>query len=226
MLIFLSGNRPLGQNRTDYLSSFFLQVAPALYTHKVAHKKAIEKQQERIANLQLKLQSDGKIDMDDMSANNETDEGPVRKKKFIFGIFLRGLTKFQEFVHRNLNLIQLLTPMLLQDGPFLIVRLVLVAYYKVTGMILNRIDSSLSRVENRSNTLYYFVWFHSLVSRGAGAAGAAAPLLPFAHGGQLCPFLIAIELFYHPNNFASDVRNVINESELIIVGCIGRHWSF
>ncbi len=139
MLIFLSGNRPLGQNRTDYLSSFFLQVAPALYTHKVAHKKAIEKQQERIANLQLKLQTDGKIDMDDMSANNETNEDPVRKKKFIFGIFLRGLTKFQEFVHRNLNLIQLLTPMLLQDGPFLIVRLVLVAYYKVTGMIWKRL---------------------------------------------------------------------------------------
>ena len=183
MLIFLSGNRPLGQNRTDYLSSFFLQVAPALYTHKVAHKKAIEKQQERIANLQLKLQTDGKIDMDDMSANNETNEDPVRKKKFVFGIFLRGLTKFQEFVHRNLNLIQLLTPMLLQDGPFLIVRLVLVAYYKVTGMILNRIDSSLSRVEYRSNTLY-----HSLVSRGAGAAGAAAPLLPFTHGGSFALF--------------------------------------
>ncbi len=41
--------------------------------------------------------------------------------------------------------------------------------------------------------------------------------------GQLCPFLIATELFYHPNNFASDVQNVINESELIVVG---RHWSF
>ena len=41
--------------------------------------------------------------------------------------------------------------------------------------------------------------------------------------GQLCPFLITIELFYHPNNFASDVRNVINESELIVVG---PHWSF
>ncbi len=41
--------------------------------------------------------------------------------------------------------------------------------------------------------------------------------------GQLCPFLIAIELFYHPNNFASDVRHVINVSELIVVG---RHWSF
>ncbi len=39
--------------------------------------------------------------------------------------------------------------------------------------------------------------------------------------GQLCPFLIAIELFYHPNNLASNVRNVTNE--LIVVG---RHWSF
>ena len=49
-----------------------------------------------------------------------------------------------------------------------------------------------------------------------------SPLLT-GQRGQLCPFLIAIELFYHPNNFASDVRNVINESELTVVG---RHWSF
>ena len=52
------------------------------------------------------------------------------------------------------------------------------------------------------------------------------PLLPFAHGGQpgqLCLFLNTIELFYHANNFASDVRNVINESEFKIVA--GRHWS-
>ncbi len=57
------------------------------------------------------------------------------------------------------------------------------------------------------------------------AAGAAAPpvLCSRRQRGQLCPFLIAIELFYHPNNFASDVRNVINELELIVVG---RHWSF
>ena len=59
--------------------------------------------------------------------------------------------------------------------------------------------------------------------RGAGATEAAGAAVPpaFAHGdsgGQLCLFLIAIELFYHPNNFASDVRNVINESDLIIVG--------
>ena len=55
--------------------------------------------------------------------------------------------------------------------------------------------------------------------------GQLPPPLPFAHGGrgQLCPFLTAIELFYHPNNFASVVRNVINESEQIVVG---RHWSF
>ncbi len=54
--------------------------------------------------------------------------------------------------------------------------------------------------------------------------GAAAPL-PFSHGGSagsFALFSLAIELFYHPNNFASDVRNVINESELIVAGC---HWS-
>ena len=108
------------------------QVAPALYTHKIAHKKAMEKQQERIANLQLKLQTDSKIDFEHMSTNNETIKD--QKKKSIFGMFYRGLTNFQNLVHRNLNLIQILTPMFLQDGPFLIVRLVLVSYYKVTGM--------------------------------------------------------------------------------------------
>lgn len=61
-------------------------------------------------------------------------------------------------------------------------------------------------------------------NRGAGATGAAArPPPALCSRGQLCPFLKAIELFYHPNNFASDVRNVLNQSELIVVG---RHWSF
>jgi hypothetical protein len=58
-------------------------------------------------------------------------------------------------------------------------------------------------------------------NRGAGATGAASPPPTLCSRGQLCPFLKAIELFYHPNNFASDVRNVINQSELIVVG---RHW--
>ena len=53
------------------------------------------------------------------------------------------------------------------------------------------------------------------VSKPQGAAALCSR-------GQLCPFLIEIELIYHPNNFASDVRNVINESELIIAGC---QWS-
>ncbi len=53
------------------------------------------------------------------------------------------------------------------------------------------------------------------------AAAFPCPLLTGAAGAAL-PFLIAIKLFYHPKNFASNVRNVINESELIVVG---RHWS-
>ena len=62
------------------------------------------------------------------------------------------------------------------------------------------------------------------IIRGTGGAGAAAPPALCSRGqrGQLCPFLITIELFYHANNFVSDVRNVINESELIVAG---RHWS-
>ena len=53
--------------------------------------------------------------------------------------------------------------------------------------------------------------------RGAGATGAAGATAPLAlcsrgQRGQLCPRFIE-----------SDVRNVINESELIVDG---RHWSF
>ncbi len=71
--------------------------------------------------------------------------------------------------------------------------------------------------------LLQHVNFHAIGSDPPRPAGAAAPLALCSLGQrrQLCPFLIAIELFYHPNNFASDVRNVINESELIVVG---RHW--
>ncbi len=58
------------------------------------------------------------------------------------------------------------------------------------------------------------------VFRGAGAAPPA--LCSRGQRGQLCPFLITIELFCHAKNFASDVQNVINESELIVAG---RHWS-
>ncbi|XP_028396484.1 transmembrane protein 26-like [Dendronephthya gigantea] len=110
------------------------QVAPALYTHKLAQKKAMDKQKDRIANLQLKLHADTKLDLAGIADDDyETNKDPVPKKKSVLGIFVKGITIFQNFVHRNLNLIQLLTPMLLQDGPFLIVRLVLVSYYKVTG---------------------------------------------------------------------------------------------
>lgn len=121
------------------------QVAPALYTHKVAHKKAIERQKERINNLQLKLQSDPKIDMDDVASDLETNTDTAQKSKSILGVFCGGLTSFQKLVHKNLNLIQLLTPMLLQDGPFLIVRLVLVSYYKVTGKPVSSIYTLHSR---------------------------------------------------------------------------------
>ena len=58
-----------------------------------------------------------------------------------------------------------------------------------------------------------------------GQRGQLPPPPPFAYGGQRgqpCPFLIAIELFYHPNNFASDVRNVIGTnhcwSSLVVIG--------
>ena len=63
-----------------------------------------------------------------------------------------------------------------------------------------------------------------LLAEALEPRGQLPPPLPaLCSRGQLRTFLIAIELFYHPNNFASDVRNVINESELIVVG---RHWSF
>ena len=123
----------LHQQQQREMKSKRNQVAPTLYTHKVAHKKALEKQKERIENLQLKLQTDTKLDIDD-GDNHEVKVDTGKSSRSIFGILYRGLTKCQNIVHKNLNLIQLLTPMLLQDGPFLIVRLVLVSYYKVTGI--------------------------------------------------------------------------------------------
>lgn len=113
------------------------QVAPALYTHKVAHRKAMERQKGRLQNLQLKLNADANANDGNGEGSivkpNETPNENKIKRKSIFEMCFKGLTRFQNLVHRNLNLIQLLTPMLLQDGPFLIVRLVLVSYYKVTG---------------------------------------------------------------------------------------------
>ena len=108
------------------------QVAPALYTHKIALRKAMERQKGRLQNTQLKLNAGTNSDDGYGEDVVKSHEAP-NEKKSIFGICFKGLTKFQNLVHRNLNLIQLLTPMLLQDGPFLIVRLVLVSYYKVTG---------------------------------------------------------------------------------------------
>ena len=117
---------------------------------------------ERIANHQLKLQSDTKIDFDDVSFKNEKDRETAQKKGSIFGICFRGVTNFQNFVHRNLNLIQLLTPMLLQDGPFLIVRLVLVSYYKVTGMCLKWSRNVISR--GTSLFIYNYVLYCPLLA--------------------------------------------------------------
>ncbi len=62
----------------------------------------------------------------------------------------------------------------------------------------------------------------NLSSEAPEPRGQLPPPPALCSRGQLCPFLITIELFYHANNFASDVRNVINESELIVAG---RHWS-
>ncbi|XP_046841583.1 transmembrane protein 26-like [Xenia sp. Carnegie-2017] len=119
------------EERTFKVKSY--QVAPALYSHKLAHKKAIERQKERLNNLQLKLKSDQKLDEISMENGQMNETNEKSNHKSVIQAFSKALTGFQEFVHRNLNLIQLLTPMLLQDGPFLIVRLLLVSYYKVKG---------------------------------------------------------------------------------------------
>lgn len=135
------------------------QVVPALYSHKLAHKKAIERQKERLNNLQLKLKSDQKLDEISMENGqmNETNEKPNHKS--VIQAFSKALTCFQEFVHRNLNLIQLLTPMLLQDGPFLIVRLLLVSYYKVKGKDV-KINKKTCKHEN-SHKVFFLLTYMS-----------------------------------------------------------------
>ena len=114
--------------KTDKKSN---RVAPALYTYKLAQRKAFERQRERRNTMDLdslKPVSHGRENQ------HQNDSG--KKKDGILLRVLNALKHFestvQTFIHTHIDLIQLLTPMLLQDGPFLILRLFLASKYDLS----------------------------------------------------------------------------------------------
>jgi hypothetical protein len=106
------------------------RVAPALYSYKLAQRKAFEKQRERRNTM----------DMDflrpithDKTVQRQNDE---KKKESFPSRILNALKRFestvQNFIHTHIDLIQLLTPMVFQDGPFLILRLFVASKYDIS----------------------------------------------------------------------------------------------
>ncbi|XP_028396636.1 transmembrane protein 26-like [Dendronephthya gigantea] len=107
------------------------RVAPALYTYKLAQRKAFERQRERRNTMDLdslKPISHGR--------ENQQQNDSVKKKDGVLLRILKALKRFestvQNFIHTHIDLIQLLTPMLLQDGPFLILRLFVASEYDIS----------------------------------------------------------------------------------------------
>lgn len=107
------------------------RIAPALYTYKLAQRKALEKQRERRNTMDLDYLKPINQEKAPRSAS-----GNMNKKDKILPRILKALNRFenvvQNFIHSHIDLIQLLTPMLLQDGPFLILRLYLASNYDIS----------------------------------------------------------------------------------------------
>jgi uncharacterized protein YfiM (DUF2279 family) len=108
------------------------RVAPALYTYKLAQRKAFEKQQERRNTMDMDFLRPITHDKRVHPQNN----GDTEKKDGFLARVLKALKQFegsvQNFIHTHIDLIQLLTPMLLQDGPFLILRLFVASKYDIS----------------------------------------------------------------------------------------------
>ena len=107
------------------------RVAPALYTYKLAQRRAFEKQRERRNTM----------DLDTLrpvahEKKTESENSKVGQKKSFVSRVLKALNQFestvQNFIRAHIDLIQLLTPMLLQDGPFLILRLFVASKYDIS----------------------------------------------------------------------------------------------
>ena len=107
------------------------RVAPALYTYKLAQRKAFEKQRERRDTMDMDYLRSITHDKT-VTTQNKKDS----KKPSFLARVLKALNKFessvQNFIHTHIDLIQLLTPMLLQDGPFLIIRLFVASKYDIS----------------------------------------------------------------------------------------------
>ena len=105
------------------------RVAPALYTYRLAQRKALEKQKERRNTMDMDFLRPISHEKRAERQNN------VEKDSFLSRV-LKALKRFegtvQNFIHTHIDMIQLLTPLVVQDGPFLILRLFVASKYDIS----------------------------------------------------------------------------------------------
>lgn len=110
--------------------------SPALYTVKKGNSKAgTEREEIRVRYIQTKFGLEIKPEMTSVTS---TDEEETIGKNVPLGRCPRCWYKFNKAVNElaikmqdYTELISLLIPMLMQDGPFLIIRLIVIAYYQI-----------------------------------------------------------------------------------------------
>ena len=106
------------------------RVAPALYTYKLAQRKAFEKQKERRSTMDTDF-----LRPITHEKKAELQNNGEKKDSFLARV-LKALKRFegtvQNFIHTHIDMIQLLTPLLVQDGPFLILRLYVASKYDIS----------------------------------------------------------------------------------------------
>ena len=108
------------------------RVAPALYTYKLAQRKAMERQKERRSTMDLHSLHPGGVEnnLDAQSgAKSEANLGTKTRISRLLGALKKFEETVQKCIHTYIDVIQLLTPMLFQDGPFLIIRLFVLSKY-------------------------------------------------------------------------------------------------
>lgn len=110
--------------------------SPALYTYKKNHSQDSKAHDQiRVRYIQTKSGLEIKPEMTSFTSMDEeeaaTTHAPQGKCTRCWHKFHKALDNFAMKMQDYTELVSLLIPMLMQDGPFLIIRLIVIAYYKV-----------------------------------------------------------------------------------------------
>ncbi|KAJ7390162.1 hypothetical protein OS493_026669 [Desmophyllum pertusum] len=110
--------------------------SPALYTYKKSHSQDSKAHDQiRVRYIQTKSGLEIKPEMTSFTSMDEeeaaTTHAPQGKCTRCWHKFHKALDNFAMKMQDYTELVSLLIPMLMQDGPFLIIRLIVIAYYKV-----------------------------------------------------------------------------------------------